>query len=504
MAAALCLSLATVSCVSDDSTEATRELAQLSLKGEGASTMPEYNVYLGNSCTIDPGVSYSGDASKLQYKWQVGTYSNGSKGSLKEVGTEPTLDYKFASGGTYYVHLAVTDGQTGKVMEYKVNVNRTFEQGYMLASTDADGHGNLSFVKILTPEEIANGQKEVVMEHCLSKVNEEVSEDGLVTALVATQNIWNGSTSTPLTRVLVSTQTRCYFLDPNNFNVITDIDYTEAEPGFKATDFVPDTYAPFAYDKATGKYVHLNTQYMYPYTKESYKGVKSDDFVTSKYSAWGTVYSTTYSMDYANNCGKAPNMNTGVFEAPGTLPAGQELITIFSYYGYNANYQIPTYTVSKDASTGEVSIWEYIAGNSYYGTPSVFDQYRVATTANTAVPERGAAFVVSATHKRYYYALGSCVYVYLPDVSTKSLPDKDQYALSFGSNEEVTFIDVNTVSGTDYLYVATYDKSAKRGNFYIYDCRDVRTDNSSNVKPVEQHKSCAGRITSIVYKPSIQ
>ena len=101
--------------------------------------MPEYNVYLGIDCVIDPQVSYSGHASDLKSDWQVGTYSNGSKGALKEVSTDPTFNYKFQSGGTYFVHLTVTDGTVGKVMEYKVNVNRTFEQGYLLTATDADG-----------------------------------------------------------------------------------------------------------------------------------------------------------------------------------------------------------------------------------------------------------------------------------------------------------------------------------------------------------------------------
>ena len=109
---------------------------------------------------------------------------------------------------------------------------------------------------------------------------------------------------------------------------------------------------------------------------------------------------------------------------------------------------------------------------------------------------------MSFNQKRYFYALGSCIYAYLPDVATKSLPQKDQYAIDFGSNEEVTFVDLNAAN--DQLLIGTYDKSTKRGNFYIYNCKDVRTDNSANVKPVEVHKGCAGRISSIIFKPSVQ
>ena len=73
LALAACLSAGMTSCISDDSTEGTRQLAQISLKDGDATTMPEYNVYLGNDCVIDPQVSYSGNASDLKYDWQVGT-----------------------------------------------------------------------------------------------------------------------------------------------------------------------------------------------------------------------------------------------------------------------------------------------------------------------------------------------------------------------------------------------------------------------------------------------
>ena len=65
IALALSLSLGMVSCISDDSTEATRELPTLTIHNANGSEMPEYNLYLGNDCVIDPQVSYSGDASNL-------------------------------------------------------------------------------------------------------------------------------------------------------------------------------------------------------------------------------------------------------------------------------------------------------------------------------------------------------------------------------------------------------------------------------------------------------
>ena len=98
--------------------------------------MPTVNVDLGNDCNINPEISYSGDESNLKYEWKIGTYVNGSKGELKTVSTDRNLDYKFLTGGTYYAHLTVTDGSVGKAMDYRINVNRLFEEGLMICSTD--------------------------------------------------------------------------------------------------------------------------------------------------------------------------------------------------------------------------------------------------------------------------------------------------------------------------------------------------------------------------------
>lgn len=278
MTVAVMLSLSLASCISDDSTDGNKAIPQLAIEGSDATTMPEYNIYLGNECVIKPAISYNGNSEDLKYQWMVGTYTNGQKGDLEEVSTEPELKYNFTSGGSYYVHLNVTDGKVGKTVNYQVNVNRTFENGYLITSSDADGKGNLSFVKILTPEEIAAGEKEVVVEHCMEKINEDVSEDGLLKAFIATANLWDGSHSSVLKRVLVSTQDRCYFLDPNNFTVLTSIDYASLYPGFKASAFMPDSYMPYAYDKDMKKFAHINLQFMFPYDYQYFHGCEPEQW----------------------------------------------------------------------------------------------------------------------------------------------------------------------------------------------------------------------------------
>ena len=122
----LFLALGLTACVDDDSRGITTPLPELSIAGSDSETMPVYNVYYGDELTIDPQVQAT--SQDLSYTWSYGTYTEISsttarKGELTEISTDPVLRYSFAEKGTYYVHLVVTDGTVGSVMEYNVKVN---------------------------------------------------------------------------------------------------------------------------------------------------------------------------------------------------------------------------------------------------------------------------------------------------------------------------------------------------------------------------------------------
>lgn len=508
LVAAFALGMA--SCVSDDSGEGGGAIPTLTVKGEGLSDMLTYNIYLGNECVIAPEIAYTGgNESNLTYSWKIGSMANGVMGELKEVSTERNLNYMFESGGTYYAHLTVTDGLVGKAVDYRINVNRTFEEGYLITSTDANGSGNLAFVKILTPEEIAAGTKSVVIEHCLEKMNEGYSEKGLLNAVLGTVT-WPKS----LKRVLVSTDEHCYVVDSNNFTIIADMKYEDLYPGFKATHFMPDSYTPWAYDCRTKKFAHINLTYMFPYEYQYFHGCNADSFIFNKYFYGYERYFTLY-MDYTNNKVAQFSSYTAYFGVNTYFPDtknlldNQELITAF--YSNGRLGSTTTMIISRDQQTQDYVFWTYEPTYDpndfmsqavlYTYEPAMFYRQNFTPTANTVKLTKDTRFVTSAKHLRNYFAVDNCVYVFLASTDF-ALPDKSQYAVQFGANEEVTYIDTNLM--TDELYVATYDKTTQRGNFYIYDCKDVRTDNASAVKPKAEYKNCAGRISNIVYKPSIQ
>lgn len=491
----LCVSLtfSLFSCINDDSSEGGNVIPTLTIAGSDADEMPVKNIYLGEECVLTPDITYKdgGGESDLKYVWSIGTYTNGSKGSLTEVSTEKELRYNFLEGGAYYAHLTVTDGTVGAVMDYQINVNRTFEEGYILISNDEQNNGNLTFVKTMTAEEIAAGTPQVYIEHSIEKMNEGLTPGKLIGCI-------HGIVTWPKTvhRLLVSTEDRCLILEPNTFTTLANLPYSEIYDGFKASKFI-QCYNPFAYDES-GKSVHINMNDMFVFKSNGAVGLKFDDAAVYPYTMWGSVYTQVIVTKYDSHEVCEYNMNTGAFNSTGDLLANENIVTAFGYKTSRA-YSPSTYIITQSVDNPDVYNIRSLQINyiSYYGTGT---KTSFNVTDDTAVPERGTKVVYTPKYNRFYYATGNNIYVCLP-TNAAPLPGKSEYAVSFPANEEVTYLHVNT--DTEELYVATYDTATKRGNFYIYNTADVRTDNAANVKPTATHKNCADRITEVVYKPSM-
>lgn len=487
------LALAMFSCVSDDSSEGGADIPQLTVAGGDDGAMPVKNFNLGEECVISPDITYQGGAGEagLKYEWSIGTYSNGSKGKLEKAGDERELRHNFLEGGSYYAHLVVTDGKVGAVMDYQININRTFEEGYMLVSNDEQGNGNLAFIKIMTPEETAAGTPQIYMEHCVERMNEGVETGRLVGAVHAVST-WPKTVH----RLLLSDEERCLILEPNTFVAIADLPYSEIYDGFKASRLIP-SYNPFAYDES-GKSVHINTANMFTFESSGFKGVQFDDAFTYTYTMWGTSNTQLMVAKYDEGEVLEYNSNYGKLMGTGDLLKDENIVTAFGFKSESA-YSASSYILTRskeDASRCYMRKLQ-IAYMSYYGTGTMTE---FAASDDTALPERGARVVYSPKYDRFFYAIGNKVYVCLP-ANESPLPQKEEYALSFPSGEAVTFIDVN--ADTEELYIATYDSVAKRGSFYIYSTADVRTDNRGKAEPKAKHKGCADRIIDVVYKPSL-
>lgn len=506
--AALLLALAgasgLTSCISDDSTYAdTSRLSTLDVAAADSATMPEYDFNLGEEAVITPVVKYSGDTTKLSYRWQIGTLTNGVKGALQTVDSAKTLRYNFTEGGSYYAHLTVSDGQQGKVADYQINVNRTFERGFVLVSNDDNGNGNISFVKMPTAAEKAKGITSIVMEHCIERMNPDLKTGKLLNAVLGTLT-W----PTTINRVMVADADRCYFLDPNTFTLVSTINFADTYAGFKASAFYGgDTSVPypFAYDKTTGKYVHCNLQYMFPFEYSYFVDAPHDDFFVTQYSQYNRRTTGTLFLDYAKPSVSLFNAYysyygyTSPFIGTGNLLKDQTLITAMHGDTWNSStYVLPTYIISHDKDNA--NNWHLYTNIKNSNPDSAnFTRQDLVLTGDEAVPAQGAFMPVSVKYHRHFYTSDNKLYVFLTEGSF-AFPKKEEWVYDFG-DEIVTSLSSHT--SLEVVLVTTMDPVTHRGNFYVFNAKDLSTTNHGNVKPYMEFRNCADRISSVLYKPSV-
>lgn len=496
------------SCIDDESGEGGRILPELSIPGSNAENMPIKNFNLGTECVIDPQIQYNGDKNQLSYTWSMGRYVNNVKEELTEISKEPVLRYLFKEGGSYYVHLNVTDGKVGQVIDYQVNINRTFEEGFILTSNDESQKGNIAFVKTMTPEEIEAGIPQVYMEHCITTMNPEVNMTTAVNASLVTTT-WPKT----LTRLTISTDKCCFFLNPNTFTVLTQLNYEDIFPGFNATSYISSSApGPYAYDSKMGKFVHLDLTYMFPYEYKYFKDAPAVDdiYMSVTYSNWGTLGQDPFFVRH-DPAMVALYTQGGYFVTSKDMQKkdileGKEVVSAFFSGETNpTTYGLDRFVITRSKNDANKVQFYQLSEYAPYGNPDeaymeVVKQQELTLTDDMAMPVRGTRFMQSPTYKRYFYALGSKVYVFLNE-SNFTFPKKSQPSISFPDNEEVTYLDVNTE--TEELYVATYNTTTKRGNLYIFNTADVRADNTTSPEPKTKHIGCADRITNILYKKSI-
>lgn len=494
--AALSAVFAFAACVDDNSTYGGRSIPELSIAGN-TDSMAVFNINMGDTCVIRPEIDYKqagGSNTSLQYEWSIGTYSNNTKGELSVVSHSRDLQYPFLKGGTYYAHLSVTDGVVGKVMDYKINVNRTFEEGYVLVSNDDEGNGNMAFVKVMTPEETAAGVKQVMQEHCFARMNDGVSIKNLKNVLLGTIT-WPKT----ITRLIVSGEDKCYFIDPNTFTAISEINYSDVYPGFKATEVLPDSYSPYAYDASMKKYVHMDLNYMFPYEYKYYLGHTFDAIYPCVYSGWSGSTVKPLFINYEPASINVFNAySASGFPSSGDLLGDQKIITAFLAPEMDpATYALFMYVMTRSADGSKLELHKMQESGGKIVDAQV---YELDATDDLAIPSQGTSFVASLKYNRYFYSIGNKVYAYIPE-NGFALPKSSEYAIAFPEDETITCTTMNM--DTEELYVATMNQTTHRGNFYIFNAGDIKFSNQGHITPKASYMNCADKITSILYKPSV-
>lgn len=484
-------------CVDDDSTGATVPLPELSITGSDSETMPVYNVYYGDELTIDPGVKASSE--NLTYTWAYGTYTevtsgNFQKGELTTISNDPVLHYAFPAEGVYYVHLTVTDGMVGDVMEYQVNVNNYYQQGILVVANSTDGQGNLGFIKELTSEDIDEGMTWHVDEHCLEAENPDLEMRTLIGA-----DRTNAATSpyeqNPI--LIVALEDRCLYVNSTTFEVNSYSNYDEIFTGFRATHFLSaDSYAsyPFVYDKDMGESIHMQKAYWFIYSHSNDIFHYPYDDVLTGYTWQSSINSKTLDpvyVDYSIPEIYANNSMFGRFGTEDLLEGKNLLMVVRETSGTNLH-------VVAQSKENALELTQYTLTQAYNDdwTGVLFNVNSETTytaTTGDGIPPAGTHIALSQTYQVGFYPIDNSFYAYYLFNASPMLPTTP--LITYPEGEEITCLNVNVA--TNELYVGTYTAATERGNIYIYNIADLT---SGNLQPTYEFPQSTDRIVDIRYK----
>ena len=494
------LALGLTACVDDESKGITTPLPELSIAGSDSETMPVYNVYYGNEVTIDPGVESSSE--NLTYTWGYGTYTEvttGSfqKGDLTTISNEPVLHFAFPGEGSYYVHLTVTDGTVGDMMEYRVNVTNYYDKGILVVANSADGRGNLGFIKELTAEDIAAGETWHLEEHTLEAVNPDLEVGTLIGA------DRTNAASSPFEQngiLIVALDDRCLYLNPTTFELNSCSYYDEVFTGFRATHFLSaDSYMsyPFVYDKNMGESIHIQKAYWFIYSHTSSIYHHPYDDVFTDYYWQASINSKMLTPAYVDY--SAPEVydfdkNLGLTYGTKDLLAGQNLLLVTRE---TASYAAPYHLVTQSRDN-PLEITQYSLGSTYNDdwTEALFTITNQTTyTASTAdgIPTQGTHMALAQDYQVAFYPVDNGLYAYYLLNASPRLPSTP--LITYPAGEEITCLNVNVA--TNELYVGTYTEATGRGNVYIYSVANLT---SGNLEPTHEFLQSTERIVDIRYK----
>lgn len=518
LAAGMALLLGTVGCIEDNSDYGAGIDSLPAIRITGAVTdasgqLPVMNFNFGEDCVIDPKISYQGQ-SPLTYEWYVSSVTDGVRGPQELFSTEPVFTHFFTEGGVYAVQLNVTDGLSGVSQEYTVNINRTFERGLMALANDADGKGNVTFIKDMTAEEIEQGVPDIIIEHSLQRINPEINDDPVI-------GVYKLVASWPVDykRLAISTSSHCYFVEPNTFTAVSVIEYAGIIPGFKAQYFYVISGGVRAYDPVMKRYITCDMNNMFGLEKSDMVGRGYDAVMGGSYESWGStnplIYYVQFSplavwteyYEYDENYAASYNWNSTQDLSFNGKPLfqGHELVNCFVGEPIPGDWGLldyPCYLITRDTAADKYYTTRLLNAEAHtsYGKMELAFSKEMSVNGATALPTPLCQMAPSGTYHRTYYSNGNKVYMMQLVSDTFVLPETSQPCLSYGEGEEVTAMYI--IDNANELVVATYDNVSQRGSVYVYNVADVRTDNPGAV-PVRAYRNCTGRVVKLFYKPSM-
>ena len=106
-------------------------------------------------------------AEEVSFQWAYGEPASGSNmadhkfASMSVISESRTIDYTFPKVGSFLLRLKVDNGESIAFKFFTLNVNSGYDEGVAILSNDGNGDASLTFVKTLTADEAAKGERQV-------------------------------------------------------------------------------------------------------------------------------------------------------------------------------------------------------------------------------------------------------------------------------------------------------------------------------------------------------
>ena len=437
-------------CYQDDSTLADKTIQRI----EVTTPRDTLNIYLGDDIVVSPEIMAAN--TDVTYQWSIGKYEKRAYDDLeqtkfKDVSSEKDLRYRPDDLGHYHLRLRATNEYGSTIKYFHVFVNTEFEEGYLILGRQDDGHGSLSFMKFLTPEDIAVGVKPHFKTDCFAYVNgdRKIGLDPVDCYKVASSIYITCGQGQRVHQINYKSFQEEYAYDMKTFG----------------SDFVP--VKMLAYDSnynrnlyvfgTDGRTADIQTQYFEVFAWSEVPQDMGFDLVYSRPSYYSSKVILLAKKDegilYANGF-DANEFSFGYFDCYGYF-AGNRIIKMFSDYDENV-------------------LVYHTDGTNYTLTTVMrsitdFNTMAIRILAERKITDRGILtsdseiLVNDATNGLFFYRDNK---VYRWIYGQNDMPQNVFITLPEG--EVITAINQNT--DHSQLYIGTYNASRTglKGSFYVY------------------------------------
>lgn len=471
-----------------------------------------YDVELGEPAVIAPEISQTDSDLELRYEWRAIAVGDGQEGkdSLRFIGTDKVLTYKFAEPGSFRVRLRVENKYGSTFKYFIVNVLSPYEQGILIVSNDVNDKGRLSFVRAKQESGIFGKTEQDFYVDAFARVNPEIDLRGVRDADISKMD-------KDFYQLILSSETdgKFYFLNTQNFLVENMLSVSSDLPGMKPTRICLPTEGRYnsspslfitRYDGGRPSdfaFMDMYNRFIYPDVEKFPEKGTYDKLVSGycKKTFNSGIRRIACCVDKTH--GKLHIIQEDYYYDASEHIEGQELLGACFYDVMQYGSRIIFATVDK---TNPKLVRVYRSKNAEYWNNAKHGIVLDGNVYEYTLPEGeeptlsfGSDIVYTDKYNCLFYNRGNKIYRWAPYYSTEpKLPTQEAVPLNADRDklmdgDEITCMKLSP--SEDYLYVCVYNPNAKtelKGKLLI-----VNTD---NLKIEKVFEGISDRAVQVMWK----